>query len=168
MKFLLTMTLASISAVACLSVPACAATSDKAQIEALENQFAAAFNAKDLNAIMKVYVTGPSLFVFDVTPPRQHVGSDDYRKDWQEAFAGMKGPLKFEISDLAITVDGDVAFGHSIQRTTGTNTKDKPMDITVRVSDVYRKLKGKWLIVEEHVSVPVDLDTAKADLTSAP
>jgi ketosteroid isomerase-like protein len=113
-------------------------------------------------------VTGPSLFAFDVTPPRQHVGSDVYRKDWQAAFAGIKGPVKFEISDLAITVDGDVAYGHSIQRATGMNTKDKPMDVTVRVSDVYRKLKSKWLIVEEHVSVPVDLDTAKADLTSAP
>jgi ketosteroid isomerase-like protein len=164
MKFLLTMTIAA----ACVSVPVCAATSDKAKIEALENQFAAAFNAKDLDGIMKVYVTGPSLFVFDVAPPRQHVGSDDYRKDWQDALAQAKGPIKFGISDLAVTVDGDVAYGHSIQHMTGINTKNKPVDFTVRVSDVYRKLKGRWLIVEEHVSVPVDLDTAKADLTSAP
>jgi ketosteroid isomerase-like protein len=166
MKFLLTMTMTVAAAVTCLNVVA--ATSDKAEIEALENRFAAAFNAKDLDAIMKVYEPGKNLFVFDVTPPRQHVGWDDYRKDWQDAIAGMKGPVKFTISDLAITVDGDVAYGHSIQRATGTNTKDKPMDVTVRVSDVYRKLKGKWLIVEEHVSVPVDLDTGKADLTSAP
>ncbi len=168
MKFLLTMTMAMAAAVTCLNVPAAAAAGDKAEIEALESSFAAAFNAKDLDAIMKVYVSGPGLFVFDVTPPRQHVGSDDYRKDWQEALAGAKGPIKFEIGDLSVTVDGDVAYGHSIQHMTGTNTKDKPVDVTVRVSDVYRKLKGKWLIVEEHVSVPVDLDTGKADLTSAP
>ena len=168
MKFLLTTMMAATAMMACLNMPACAATSDKAKIEALESRFAAAFNAKDVDAIMKVYVSGPGLFVFDVTPPRQHVGSDDYRKDWQDAIAGMKGPVKFELSDLAVTTLGDVAYGHSIQRLTGTNTKGKAVDVTVRVSDVYRKLNGEWLIVEEHVSVPVDLDTAKADLTSAP
>jgi hypothetical protein len=40
--------------------------------------------------------------------------------------------------------------------------------LSVRVTDVLRKVNGKWLIVQEHVSVPVDLATAKADLTSRP
>ncbi|HEX3666505.1 MAG TPA: nuclear transport factor 2 family protein [Rhizomicrobium sp.] len=168
MKFLLTVMMAAAAMAACLNMPANAAAGDKSEIEALENQFAAAFNAKDVDAIMKVYVQGPSLFVFDVTPPRQHVGSDDYRKDWQAGLAMFKGPIKFELSDVAVTAVGDVGYGHSIQRVTGTDTKGKAVDVTVRVSDVYRKLAGKWLIVEEHVSVPVDLDTGKADLTSAP
>ena len=43
-----------------------------------------------------------------------------------------------------------------------------PGEITVRVSDVYRKIGGKWLIVQEHVSVPVDLATAKPDMMSKP
>jgi ketosteroid isomerase-like protein len=37
---------------------------------------------------------------------------------------------------------------------------------TLRTTDCYRKVKGKWLIVHEHYSVPVDLSTAKADLAS--
>jgi len=37
-----------------------------------------------------------------------------------------------------------------------------------RVTDVYRKIKGNWLIVREHVSVPVDLNTGKPDLSSKP
>jgi ketosteroid isomerase-like protein len=40
--------------------------------------------------------------------------------------------------------------------------------LVARVSDVYRKLKGQWLIVQEHVSVPVDLATQKPDLLSKP
>ena len=35
----------------------------------------------------------------------------------------------------------------------------KTLDLTVRVTDVYRKIGGKWLIVHERVSVPVDLTT---------
>jgi ketosteroid isomerase-like protein len=38
----------------------------------------------------------------------------------------------------------------------------------VRVTDVYKKINGNWLVIHEHVSVPVDLDTGKPDLTSKP
>jgi len=31
-----------------------------------------------------------------------------------------------------------------------------------------RRMGGKWLIFQEHVSVPVDLATGKADLLSKP
>jgi ketosteroid isomerase-like protein len=142
--------------------------SDEAKIRALEGQFAAAFNAKDVDAIMKVYVPDESLVVFDVVPPRQYVGAKAYRKDWQDFFASVKGPLKFEISDLSVTAAGPLGYGHSIQRISGTDAKGQPIDLTVRVTDVYRKIKGNWLIVHEHVSIPVDLDTGKPDLSSKP
>jgi uncharacterized protein (TIGR02246 family) len=145
-----------------------AASGDEASIRALESSLAAGAMAKDVNAIMKVYVPDESLVVFDVVPPRQYVGAKAYAKDWTDFVAMFKGPLKFEISDVSVTVDGRMGFGHSIQRITGTDTKGQSVDLTVRVTDVYRKIKGNWLIVHEHVSVPVDLDTGKPDLTSKP
>lgn len=147
---------------------ATAANDDRAAIEALEKQFAAAFNAKDLDAIMKVYAPGASLFVFDVTPPRQYVGWAAYKKDFSELLAAFPGPAKFDLSDLSITVVGPVAYSHSIQSTRLTAKDGSKLDLVVRVTDVYRKMHGKWLIVQEHVSVPVDLATAKADLSSKP
>jgi len=162
-------TVALILGVALSVLPAAAQpTSDEAKIRALEAQFAAAFNAKDADAIMKVYVPNESLVVFDVVPPRQYVGANAYRKDWQDFFAHVKGPLKFEISDLGITTDGRLGYSHSIQRVSGTDSKGQPIDLTVRVTDVYRKIRGNWVIVHEHVSVPVDLDTGKPDLSSKP
>jgi len=145
-----------------------AQSADEAQIRTLENRFAAAFNAKDVDAIMKVYVPDETLFVFDVTPPRQYVGAAAYRKDWEDFMKTLDGPVKFEISDLVVTVDGNLGFSHSIQHVAGKDTKGKPVDLTVRVTDAYRKSNGNWLIVQEHVSVPVDLDTGKPDLTSKP
>ncbi|HEY1962862.1 MAG TPA: nuclear transport factor 2 family protein [Rhizomicrobium sp.] len=109
-----------------------------------------------------------SLVVFDVTPPRQYVASAAYRKDWQAFTSGYKGPIKFEIADLAVTVDGNMAYGHSIQRVSGMDAKGKPSDMTVRVTDVYRRINGKWLVVHEHVSVPVDLNTMQPDVSSKP
>ncbi|MGA7538271.1 MAG: nuclear transport factor 2 family protein [Steroidobacteraceae bacterium] len=141
---------------------------DKAAIEALEARFAAAFNAKDVSAIMRVYEPGQSLFVFDVTPPRQHVGWADYKADWENTFKTTPGPVHFSISDLGVTVVGPVAYGHSIQKMTFTRANASKGELVVRVSDVYRKIHGRWLIVQEHVSVPVDLSTGKPDLLSKP
>lgn len=145
-----------------------AGTGDVAQIRALEARFAAAFNAKDVDAIMKVYVPGRSLFAFDVVPPRQYVGAAAYRKDWENFFAMFKGPPKGESSGLAITADRGLAYSHSIQHVTGTDTKGKPINLTVRVTHVYRKIGGHWLIQHEHVSVPVDFATGKPDFASKP
>ena len=156
------------AAAVCLLSPGAYAASDVAQIRALEARFTAAFNAKDLSAIMKVYVPGGSLVVFDVVPPRQYVGAAAYRKDWEDFLALFKGPLKFSITDLAITAGRTVAFSHSIQRVEGTDKDGKPIDLTVRLTDGYRKIGGRWLIVHEHVSVPVDLATLKPDLASKP
>jgi uncharacterized protein (TIGR02246 family) len=146
---------------------ACAAASgDEAAIRVLEAQFAAAVAAKDVDGIMKVYA--PDVFVYDVTPPRQYAGAAAYRKDWEAFMSGFKGPVKFEVSDLAVEIAGPVAWSHSIQRAAGTDPSGQASDVTVRVTDVYRKTAGGWRIVQEHVSVPVDLATGKADLQSKP
>ena len=141
---------------------------DEAKIRTLENKFSAAFNAKDVNGIMSVYVPDETLIVFDVVPPRQYVGAKAYRKDWDDLIATLKGPVRFEISELSVETGGRLGWGHSIQHVSGTDTKGQAVDLTVRVTDVYRKAKGNWLIVHEHVSVPVDLDTGKPDLSSKP
>ncbi|HLY03828.1 MAG TPA: nuclear transport factor 2 family protein [Candidatus Cybelea sp.] len=153
-----------------LGPPARAASDDNAQITALYQQFTTAFRHKDLDGIMSVYVAGPGLFVFDVGMPREHVGSDSYRADWKSLFAGFKGSTipSFGISEMSLTISGDVAYSHSVQSFTATTTKGQHVALTVRVTDVLRKINGKWLIVMEHVSVPISFDTMKPDLSSKP
>ena len=151
-------------------VHARAASDDTAQINALYQQFTTAFRHKDVNGVMSVYVAGPSLFVFDVGTPREHVGSESYRADWKSFFAGLKGTSipSFGVSEMAITISGDVAYSHSIQHFSGTLPNGQSLVLNVRVTDVLRKIDVKWLIVMEHVSVPIDFKTMKPDLTSKP
>jgi ketosteroid isomerase-like protein len=155
-------------ALALLMAPATsfAKTTDEARVRALEARFAAAFNAKDLDGIMSCYVPDDSLFVFDVIPPRQYVGAAAYRKDWEGFLKTFAGPLKFELTDLAVATDGSIGYGHSAQHVLGKDAKGNAIEFVVRVSDVYRKIGGKWLIVQEHVSVPVDTETNKPDMMS--
>jgi uncharacterized protein (TIGR02246 family) len=137
-------------------------------IKALEERFVAAFKAKDVDAIMKAYTPDQTLVVFDVVPPRQYVGAAAYRKDWQTFLDSFEGPITVELSDLDVAADRNLAYSHSIQHVAGTDKQGKKLDLTVRVTDVYKKVRGRWLIVHEHVSVPVDLDAGKPDLTSKP
>jgi len=139
-----------------------------ADIRALDDRFVAAFKAKDVDAIMKVYAPDQTLIVFDVVPPRQYVGAAAYRKDWQTFLGSFDGPITVELTDLDVVADRNLAYSHSIQHVAGTDKQGKKLDLTVRVTDVYKKARGRWLIVHEHVSVPVDLDTGKPDLTSKP
>ncbi len=142
---------------------------DIADIKALEDKFVAAFRAKDVNAIMAVYVPDQSLVVFDAVPPRQYVGAEAYHKDFEGFLALCPGPIEFNLSDLDITADGgDIAFGHSIQQVSGNMKNGKKLEFTVRVTDGYKKTNGQWLIAHEHVSVPADILTGKADLNSKP
>ncbi len=143
-----------------------ASTDDKAAIEALEQRYIKAFNAKNIDAIMANYAPANQLFVFDAVPPREYPNWEAYKKDWEGLFAAYPGPLKNEISELNITVIGAVAYAHHLESGYFTRKDGSRLDVVVRVTDVFRKFNGKWLIVHEHVSFPVDLDTAKADLLS--
>ena len=141
---------------------------DDAQIRKLIDDFTVAFRAKDVDKVMALYEHSDKMVAFDVVPPRQYTGWDAYRKDFKDLFDQFNGPLQLEMSDVSITVDGNMAYSRSIDHFGGTMKDGNKMDVTVRVTDVYRKIGGKWLVVHEHVSVPVDLGTAKADLQSKP
>lgn len=151
-----------------IPAPGAGPSDDKVAILALEDSFAASFNAGDVDAIMKNYVADNSLVFFDVVPREQYRGANAYRNDWIAFFNHFKDRPRIEISGLDITVDGNVGFGHSFQHVTGTDKEGKPVDRWVRVTDGYRKEEGKWLIAMEHVSVPVDLATGKAHFETKP
>jgi ketosteroid isomerase-like protein len=143
-------------------------SSDEEAIRALEQNFRDAFRVRDVEKIMANYERSEKLIVFDVVPPRQHVGWDAYKKAWQDFLSTLEDPISFDINDLNITVSGDLAYSYSSQHTSGQMNNGSPVDRTVRVTDVYRKIGGRWLIVHEHVSVPVDLKTEKPDIHSKP
>jgi ketosteroid isomerase-like protein len=160
--------LATLAMVAGCVASSCSRANDKADVKASVQHLVAAVNAKDLNGIMAYYSPDESLFVFDALPPRQYVGAAAYRKNWEGFLAAYPGALHAEVTDWKTEAEGSLAYGHGIFRTTGPDKDGTPLDLTLRVTDVYRKVNGKWLVVHEHVSWPVDLTTGKADLMSKP
>jgi uncharacterized protein (TIGR02246 family) len=141
---------------------------NKSAITAVEQRLLEGFKAKDVNKIMSCYTPDESLFVFDVLPPRQYVGAKAYRKDLEDLFAQYPGPIAADMTDLSVMADRSLGYAHLIFHGVFTDKDGNKTDTNVRTTDVFRKTGGKWLIVHEHNSVPVDLATGKADLTAKP
>jgi uncharacterized protein (TIGR02246 family) len=141
---------------------------DKSEITAVEQRVLEGMKAKDVDKIMSCYTPDETLFVFDVIPPRQYVGASAYRKDWEGLFAQYPGPIEAGMSDLSVTADRTLGYAHLVVHAVFTDKDGNKTDTSVRTTDVFRKTGGKWLIVHEHNSVPVDFATGKADLTAKP
>ena len=168
MRTLIALGAALVFSASALAADHAAANADKAAIQALEDTYNAGFTAKDVDKVMSVYLPGKELFVFDVVPPREYRGSDAYRKDFEGLFAAFPGPVKNTISEQTIHVVGSLAYGHNVQTGEFVGHDGAKVKIVVRTTDIYRKIDGKWLIVEEHNSLPVDLQTMKPVMESKP
>jgi uncharacterized protein (TIGR02246 family) len=141
-------------------------TSNEAAIKALDRHLAAALKAGEIDAVMSAYAPDDSLVVFDAAPPLQYVGVEACRKTWENTLAFFSGPVDYEMSDLHVETDGSLGFSRRIDQVVLTNKDGRKLSLTLRITNVYRKINGKWLVAHEHASVPVDLVTGKADLSS--
>lgn len=149
------------------SVPR-ATADDKAEIEAIQKRIVAAIQHRDADAIVANFEHGDSLVIFDVVPPRQFTGWNAWKKDWTDALKGCASAPKMDISDLKIEVSGDLGFSHNIGHFACVDPKGSQQEMTWRATDCYRKQGGKWIIVHEHLSVPVNPASGKGDLNSNP
>lgn len=133
---------------------------DEAQIRERLSAWTRALRAKDLDALMALYA--PDVLTFDLMPPHQVPDAAHYRKNFERWFAAMPGPIDYEFHDLRIAQGDSVAFCHSLSRVKATRAHGEKADYWVRVTVGFQKRNGEWLMVHDHVSMPIDMETTKA------
>jgi len=141
---------------------------NEAAVRDVYDRWAKAFHAGDLDGIMAMYALGDALISYDIVPPLQYRGRDNYRKDYEDFLAQWNGPIEIEYRDLRVIAGDDVAFVHALERMSGTLKNGQKTDLWLRATSGLRKIDGKWLIVHDHISVPADLETGKALLDLKP
>ena len=144
---------------------------DEANIRQRIDKLVEALRAMDLEGVMSLYA--PDIVSFDLVPPLRHVGAKAKEKNWADAFSMYQRPLGYEIRDLALTLGDDVAFGHSLNRVSGTLKNGNRTDFWLRWTACFRKgsfwkIEGNWLIAHDQVSVPVDPESGRALLNLEP
>ena len=140
--------------------------SDEADIRQRISELVDAVRAMDLDAVKPAYAA--DLVSFDIVPPLQHVGAEAKWNNWVDVFTAYQPPLGYEVRNLAITVGDDVAFGHSLNRISGTLKSGTQTAYWVRWTTCFRKIDGNWLIAHDQVSVPLDVESGRALLNLEP
>jgi len=126
----------------------------ESKIKLLIEAWAEAVRRHDLPRILAHHEQ--DIVMFDVPPPLQSRGVDEYKKTWDLFFRYHEPSQAFDIEELDITAGEDVAFAVAIMRC-GSSTvsgSPEPGGFPFRLTIGLRKIDGDWRITHEHHSVP--------------
>lgn len=123
-------------------------------IKALIEAWADAVRRHDLSGILAHHEQ--HIVMFDVPPPLQSRGMDEYKKTWDLFFRYHKPSQAFDIEELGITAGEDVAFAVAIMRCGSATFSGSPEEggFLFRLTIGLRKIDGLWRVAHEHHSVP--------------
>jgi uncharacterized protein (TIGR02246 family) len=126
-------------------------TKDEAAIRELVEGWAEAVRDKDLSGILRNHAH--DMVMFDVPPPLQLQGIEEYGKSWDLFYAASPEPFAFDIREMKVTAGQDVAFAVAVMHCRVKEGRDAS-DLDFRLTIGLRKIEGQWLITHEHHSVP--------------
>ena len=139
---------------------------DESEVRIVIDALADAVRARDVDAMLAL--CAPNVVVFDLLPPLAHEGTDAVEGAWAAPLQSLEGPAEYEIERLDVAVGGDVAFGHALTRFGGTTKEGGLTQAWLRSTLGFRRLDGRWKLVHQHVSAPIDMETGRALLDVKP
>jgi ketosteroid isomerase-like protein len=152
-----------------MTTPAHAAA--EAEIRELMKARIEAVKSKNVEALVAHHA--PSVLAYDLVEPLQYTGLEALRGRVRQWFDGFESAMSYEIRDLKVTADDEVAFCHGLHHVSGIAKggpaeSGKKIDMYWRATQCLRCIGGKWMIVHEHSSVPFDMATGKASFDLKP
>ena len=130
---------------------------DETAIRTLIQDQTTAMRTGDAETICSSYA--PDAVVFSLAPPL--VQPPDGTRDIAElkAWFGEKGGSVWsEVSDLKVTVDGDLALCTSLDSMGAPPDSPQPFTLWYRSTLGLRRIDDQWRIVHEHTSTPFYMD----------
>jgi ketosteroid isomerase-like protein len=109
---------------------------------------------------MTYYVS--DIVSYDLMAPIQFTGDQMWRDNWINFFQFFPGEINVTLEDLTVFQSGDLAAFRGLTRLQGTTASGKYIDMRSRETNVFRKIGGEWLIVHDHISVPLDFESGMA------
>ena len=121
---------------------------------------------KDIDRLMSFY--SPDVVYFDLVPGLQYTGSPALRARFLHWFEAFEGPIGQEIRDLNISVSGDIAVASMLIRASGTLNNGLEVGYWVRATSCFTRSDHGWLLMHEHISLPVDFESRSAAMDLVP
>ena len=118
------------------------------KVKAASQAFYAALNARDPNAMAKVYAHTPYVVYIPPVGSEIAVGWEAVNKSWEEVL--HKVTLKIDMSYNRAgdpRIDGNVAWEVGTERGPVTFADGKAVDFGVLSTNIYQKIDGRWLMI---------------------
>ena len=129
--------------------------------KALMQQVMDAWSTMDPSKPAVFYSKSPDNVFFDIAPLKYN-GWSEYEKGVQQVFAEYSS-LKLTVNDDArVHRTGNSAWATATFHLDGTHKDGSKDNTDGRWTSVWQKEGGKWLIIHEHVSLPVGPPPAAA------
>jgi ketosteroid isomerase-like protein len=129
-------------------------SADVRQITAIEKVLA---TETDVDKVMAHYADNALLI--DIAAPGWYAGREQIRSAIEPQLAGLQS-ITYKMDEISVVSDGKFACA-AMQIHFDARKKDAPsLTMGLRQIDAFEKIDGKWLIIQQHVSVPVDQKTA--------
>lgn len=115
-------------------------------------QYEAAYEKKDLGALMNLTAPGPGVVFFEADEKGRYLGADQIKADYENVLKQVKS-IKGEYKWTSVGSKGDLAwFATEVQLNVDTG-KEKYTK-TGQWTGVLEKNDGKWLLLQSHFSFP--------------
>jgi len=124
---------------------------NESQIRLLIENWALAVRNKDMDGILAHH--SADMVMYDVPPPFQSVGIEAYRNTW-DIFFKYTEPGVFDIRELHIIADDQVAFCYATMKCSDKSDNDEFVELPFRLTIGLKKMNGQWVVVHEHHSIP--------------
>ncbi|HLM08093.1 MAG TPA: SgcJ/EcaC family oxidoreductase [Thermoleophilaceae bacterium] len=125
------------------------------QIRSLIERWAIAVHTGDMEGVLAGHAD--DIVMFDVPPPQDGVrGIEAYRDTWPPFFEWQARGASFEIVELAVTAGAEVAYAYALLRCGQPEELAEHPEKRLRLTLGLRKEAGRWVVVHEHHSFPLD------------
>ena len=157
----------ALSVAACLTCAQVFAEDAATEIRQVLMDGCKAGERRDVAGMIAPFVVG-DVTVFDFEKPRSK-NYEQLRHGYEQFVAAMSGQPSCRYLEIDPVILGeDSAYSLAIMQAGGESKDGKKFSFVIRSTDVWRKIDGKWKVVHEHNSFPVDMATGVADMQSAP
>ena len=137
----------------------------EAEVRRLHRRWFEGTAAKDLDALMDA--VADDVVSYEHDQPLRYVGVNAVREVCAAGLAASgDGSVAWDVPDLTIVVDGDLAVAWGLNHVSVRPSSGPPIESWSRGTRVFQRRDGAWLMTHQHLSYPYDpsTGTARTDL----
>lgn len=143
------------------------------EVAAKRSAWVEAFESQDVDRMMSFYVEDIYSYDMMAAPDGDALamafdGTEIWEANWVTFFELFEDDLDVTIDNLTVYQSGDIATVRGLTRLQGTMAGGQYIDMWSRETNVLHRVDGEWLVVHDHVSVPIDFETGQAQMNLTP